>query len=188
MISLSGLLPVYDNNLTFGGTVYSVSTDESFIFKDSVFTLSMGFWDRITNRHKESNDPIESWFLRIQKRITYGLFLMFFLLLAVNIYDTTRFERVTGIFLSVITGWIGIVMGMFFSKSIEKHLEDRLKNGIGTTLTDLDKTNEKIDFLELTIGKLQDEIQSKERLINRQTAIITILSDKKKGDISGRAT
>jgi hypothetical protein len=70
---------------------------------------------------------IESWIMVVQGGITFLLFLCFIFLLVASVvgfWEGTM--TAVNTFLPIISGWIGVVLGFFFSREIGKHFEDRL--------------------------------------------------------------
>lgn len=82
---------------------------------------------------------IERWLMRNQAVITLFLIGIFFLLVIVSLaVDAPQVKNTVNTFLPIISGWIGVVIGFFFSREISKYFEDRL-NSFKSDLKDYDK-------------------------------------------------
>jgi hypothetical protein len=124
---------------------------------------------------------IEKYVLKTQKWITLALFASFIamliwsLVVASNSTSTLNsiqgIERIINSFLPIITGWIGVVLGFYFSREISNLIEDRLKSVKSQTEQALEEAQKNI--LEL-------EKKRKEELDNAREEFKTIITKKNK--------
>jgi gas vesicle protein len=114
---------------------------------------------------------------RFQRRVGYFLFGLFAVLLAANIAypGNSGVVSATNTFLSVITGWIGIIMGFYFSKNMSSNLERRLRKA-GDVSKDTDmQFRETAEKMQLIIKKEQERRVRLEEMVKDQDELITEL-------------
>ncbi len=96
---------------------------------------------------------------RVQRMITGFLLISFATLLGYGIVSADPNESVLNTFLPIITGWVGAVIGFFFSKEIGQAI------------------NNKIHTIKDTVNEQAGALQEMENKINNRDTIITALTD-----------
>lgn len=109
-------------------------------------------------RKKRKERTIEDWILRIQSVLTYFLLACFAgIVLFVMFYPEEAADRVVVSFLPIVTGWLGIIFGFYFSREISKFLENRLADF-------REDQTKKVEQYEQRIAEIEKE---KENEVNR---------------------
>jgi hypothetical protein len=105
---------------------------------------------------KSSNDGFNAtrFVIKAQAGITIFLFGMLGFMLGYVMFFNNVSHEITSSFLPIITGWIGIVIGFYFSREISGILEDKLRKEITS------KYDEKV---QPVIKEFETKLQEKER-------------------------
>ena len=102
--------------------------------------------------------------LKIQKHITYFLFMLFGILMIYALSGTDPQNDAINSFLPIVTGWLGATIGFYFSREISSIMEDRLKgvkHNMGIQMEDMSNQitvmNSEIEEKNNYIKDLQEE-------------------------------
>lgn len=123
---------------------------------------------------KELN--IEKWVLKIQSRFAVFLSIIFISLIAYMMFgDEERANSLILTFLPIITGWLGVILGFYFSREISNFLEQKL----GKRLKEEDNT---LEEYQETISKIESEREEErdnfKKIINSRESLISNLRNK----------
>lgn len=124
-----------------------------------------------SNKNKKTLD-VQKWVLKVQGRITLFLVLVFLgLILFAMFGDAERANNIILTFLPIITGWLGIVLGFYFSREISKFLEQKLENLLKEETDQIEGYEDALDKIEREREqerkKFEEIINSRETLIDR---------------------
>ncbi len=107
---------------------------------------------------------IERFVLKTQGWITFALFVCFIGMLGLSLWIVFKsngdIENVTNSFLPIVTGWIGVVLGFYFSREISGMIENRLKSVKSEADETMKSQENKIAELE---KKRIDEVEETKR-------------------------
>jgi len=120
----------------------------------------MSFKNRLDNLF---NKDIEDKIVSIQKWIALALFLILIGLILFNAFgDRDKAQMINNSYLPIVSGWIGIILGFYFSREIAGIIGQKLKN----TKKDYKQTVDKVErefeeFKERTTATLINILKNK---------------------------
>jgi len=137
------------------------------------------------NKNKEKKLNIEKWILKIQSRFAVLLSTIFIALIVYMMFgEKERANSLIITFLPIITGWLGIILGFYFSREISKFLEQKLAKRLKEEDDNLEEYEGTIKQIEKERKEEREEfkeiVDSRESLINNLRHKINKLLKEKK--------
>jgi len=119
---------------------------------------------------------IEKWVLKIQSKFAFFLSIIFIgLILYMMFGDKERANSLILTFLPIVTGWLGVILGFYFSREISNFLEQKL----GKRLKEEDNTLEEYEKTIKEIEKEREEERKQfQRIITSRQSLINDLRNK----------
>jgi len=140
---------------------------------------------------------IERWLMRTQGKITLALFFCFIFLMIASVgYPSEATQQATNTFLPIISGWIGVVLGFFFSREISGYFENKLNSVREEAEEDLVEYNEEIakfmenqeNQIERLKADLKHTIEEDKQTINRLRKFVDYYRRKSHTNNSGESS